>query len=67
MLSAGESRGEGLAEKEMRSMTKTCKECMFMEVCEELEYPMDCENRDECEHYEYCMDGYYQAMEYDGE
>lgn len=48
-------------------MTKTCEECMFREVCEELEYPMDCENRDECEHYESCMDGYYQAMEYDGE
>lgn len=40
---------------------------MFREVCEELEYPMDCENRDKCEHYESCMDGYCQAMEYDGE
>lgn len=46
-------------------MTDACRECRFNDLCEELEYPMDCVNQDECTHYEAFFDGYCQAMEYD--
>lgn len=48
-------------------MTDVCRECRFRDLCEFIEYPLDCENQEECEHYENFLDGYYQAMDYDGE
>lgn len=44
-------------------MTETCRKCEFREICEELEYPMDQENVEECEHYDACLEGKYQALE----
>ena len=38
-------------------MTDVCAECKFRELCEELEYSMDCTNQFECSHYDSYLEG----------
>ena len=34
-----------------------CYDCRFHDICEELEYPMDCTDTSQCKHYDACMEG----------
>ena len=34
-----------------------CEECKFKQLCEELEYVMDCKDQIECEHYNAFLEG----------
>ena len=45
-----------LWEKE-ENATESCKECKFRTICEELEYPMDCEDTTKCDHYNAFLEG----------
>ena len=38
-------------------MAEGCAGCKYMQLCIFLEYPLVCENKDECEHYDAFMDG----------
>ena len=38
-------------------MTDVCKNCKYRELCEESEYILNCENQDECEHYDAYLEG----------
>lgn len=38
-------------------MTDTCRECENRSLCEELEYPLTCTNKYECEHYNAFLEG----------
>ena len=48
-------------------MTDTCAACEFRKLCEDLGYPMECTDVDECENYDPFMDGKWQAEEVLGE
>lgn len=38
-------------------MTDVCKDCRFRNLCEELEYNLDCKDVEKCEHYEAFLEG----------
>lgn len=44
-------------------MTDVCLKCEFRELCEFLEYPMECADVNGCEHYDSFLDGKAQAEE----
>ena len=48
-------------------MTEVCKNCKYRELCEELNYPLDCEDQENCKHYDAFYDGECQALEADYE
>ena len=34
-----------------------CEECRFRDLCKEMEYPLDCEDLNKCEHYDAFLEG----------
>lgn len=42
-----------------------CEVCEYRHLCEELDYPLDCEEQMECEHYSAFLEGLEEYFAYD--
>lgn len=38
-------------------MTDICKECRFRDLCEEMEYELECQDQNKCDRYEAYLEG----------